>query len=86
MELSIKDGLSKYGNDKEIIVFMHYPPATKNFMDTEYINLMKKYNIKRCYYGHLHANAIKEAVEGNVQNIELKLVSSDGLDFELVKV
>ena len=29
LELSIKDGINKFGNDKEIIIFMHYPPITK---------------------------------------------------------
>ena len=86
LELSIKSGIEKYGNDKEIIVFMHYPPVTKNYMNTDYIEIMKKYNIKRCYYGHLHSQAINDAVEGNVNGIELKLVSSDGLKFELLKV
>ena len=86
LELSIKDGISKYGDDKEIIVFMHYPPLTKNYMKTEYTELMKKYNIKRCYYGHLHANSIQDAIEGNAEGIEYKLVSSDGLDFKLLKI
>lgn len=86
LELSIKDGISKYGEDKEIIVFMHYPPLTKNYMKTEYTELMTKYNIKRCYYGHLHANSIQDAIEGNVEGIEYKLVSSDGLDFKLLKI
>ena len=72
--------------DKEIIVFMHYPPLTKNYMNTDYTRLMKKYNIKRCYYGHLHANSIQDAVEGNIDGIEYKLVSSDGLDFKLLKI
>ena len=86
LELSIKSGIEKYGNDKEIIVFMHYPPLTKNNIDTDYTRLMKKYGIKRCYYGHLHANSIKDAVEGNVDGIEYKLVSSDGLDFNLLEI
>lgn len=86
LELSIKSGIEKYGNDKEIIVFMHYPPLTKNNIDTDYTRLMKKYGIKRCYYGHLHANSIKDAVEGNVDGIEYKLVSSDGLDFKLLEI
>ena len=86
LELSIKDGIQKYGEDKEIIVFMHYPPLTKNYMKTEYTELMKKYNIKRCYYGHLHANSIQDAIEGNAEGIEYKLVSSDGLDFKLLKI
>ena len=86
LELSIKDGINKFGEDKEIIVFMHYPPVTKNYMQTEYMEVMKKYNVKRCYYGHLHAQAISEAVEGVVEGIELKLVISDGVDFELIEV
>ena len=86
LKLSIENGISTYGKDKEIIVFMHYPPVTRNYMSTEYIELMKKYDIKRCYYGHLHAGSIQEAVEGNVQGIELKLVSADGLDFKLLKI
>ena len=47
LELSIKSGIEKYGNDKEIIVFMHYPPLTKTNIDTDYTRLMKKYGIKR---------------------------------------
>ncbi len=86
LELSIKDGISKYGENKEIIAFMHYPPVTKNNINTEYIKIMKKYNIKKCFYGHLHANSIQEAIEGDIQGIQLKLVSADGLDFKLLKI
>ena len=86
LELSIKDGISKNGEDKEIIVFMHYPPVTKNYMNTDYIKIMKKYNVKRCFYGHLHAGSIQDAVEGTVQGIQFKLVSADGLDFKLLKI
>lgn len=86
LELSIRSGIEQYGNDKEIIVFMHYPPVNKNYMNTEYIKIMKKYNIKRCYYGHLHANSIKDAIEGELDGIQLKLVSADGLNFKLLEV
>ncbi len=85
-ELSINSGISNYGQDKEIVAFMHYPPVCKNFIDTKYIEIMKKYNIKRCYYGHLHSISIKDAIEGNIQGIELKLVSADALDFKLLKI
>ena len=47
---------------------------------------MKKYNVKRSYYGQLHGNSIYDAVEGKIQGIELKLVSADGLDFKLIKI
>ena len=90
LELSIKDGINKFGNDKEIIIFMHYPPITKARIilqqETEFVNLMKKYNVKRCYYGHLHGASISDAIEGNIEGIEFTLVSADGLDFKLLKV
>ena len=86
LELSIKSGIEQFGKDKEIIVFMHYPPITKNYMNTRYIEIMKKYNIKKCYYGHLHANAIQDAIEGKIDEIEFKLISADGLNFSLEKV
>ena len=47
---------------------------------------MKKYNVKKCFYGHLHSTSIQEAVDGNYFGIEFKLVSADGVDFKLVKI
>lgn len=90
LELSINDGIKKYGNNKEIIVFMHYPPITNAKLiqkeELQFVNVMKKYNIKRCYYGHLHSVSIKDAVQGKVEGIEFKLVSADSLNFDLIKV
>lgn len=90
LELSIKEGINKFGEDKEIIVFMHYPPITKakiiNKQEAQFVEMMKKYNVKRCYYGHLHGASICEAIEGTVQGIEFKLVSADSLDFKLMEI
>ena len=74
LELSIQDGISKYG--KEIIVCMHYPPIDA------FLEIMKKYNVKRCLYGHLHGESHKNAVEGNIDGIEMKCVSADYVNFE----
>jgi len=90
LELSIQEGIEKYGEDKEIIVCMHYPPIMNTSIikneSTIFMDIMKKYNIKRCFYGHLHSNSIKEAVEGNIDGVNLKLISSDGLDFKLLEI
>ena len=86
LELSIQNGIKEYGEEKEIIAFMHYPPITKAYKQTEYIEILKKYNIKKCYYGHLHAGSIQEAVQGIIDGIEFTLVSSDGLIFKLLKI
>lgn len=90
LELSLQDGINKYGTDKEIIVFMHYPPITKakivSEQEAEFVQLMKKYNVKRCFYGHLHGASIADAIEDEVEGIKFKLVSADGLDFRLLKI
>ena len=90
LKLSLEDGVNKFGRDKEIIVFMHYPPISKagisNGYTKKYISIMKEYGVKKSYYGHLHGTSHSEAIEGNVDGIEFYLVSSDYLDFDLVKV
>ena len=90
LKLSLEDGINQFGRNKEIIVFMHYPPISKagisNGYTKKYISIMKEYGVKKCYYGHLHGTSHSEAIEGNVDGIEFYLVSSDYLDFDLVKV
>ena len=90
LELSIEDGIKKYGKDKEIIVFMHYPPITLSCLsqkiNMDFIETMEKYKINKCYYGHLHGTSHKDAVEGNIHGIDLKLISADYLDFNLLKI
>ena len=84
-KLSIQDGLKKFGKEKQILAFLHYPPFFKENVPEEinWIKTMKNYKIKTCFYGHLHGEAHKEAFEGELQGIEFKLVSADFLKFQL---
>ena len=88
LELSIKDGIEKYGDNKEIIICMHYPPFNKyEEIEFNFIETMKKYNVTKCIYGHLHGEeSHKEAKEGLVNGIDFKLVSCDYTRFDLFKV
>ncbi len=89
LKLSIESGIKNFGNDKEIITFIHYPPFYKENEvpeEIDFIKTLSKYNIKKCYYAHLHGDSHKEAIEGNVKDIEFKLVSSDYLKFDLIKI
>lgn len=88
LDLSIQDGINKYGDDKEIIVCMHYPPFNKyEEAEFSYIDIMKKYNVVKCIYGHLHGETShKEAKEGLINGIEFKLVSSDYTGFDLIEL
>ena len=87
LEMSIKDGLQRFGEDKEIIVCMHYPPF--NGYTKEELNLvktMKKYNAKICIYGHVHGEVGKDAKQGMIDGIRFIMASSDQTNFDLIKI
>lgn len=79
LRASLEDGLKKGG---EPVVFLHYPPVYGSQECSEIIDVLLEYNIKKCYYGHIHGvNNIKNAIEGEYKGINFKLVSCDKLDF-----
>ena len=79
LELSLKSSLKFEHSEK--LVFMHYPPVTAKSQASGFIDVMKKYGITRCYYGHLHGEGIKGAIEGQFEGIMLGLISADYLNF-----
>ena len=54
--------------------------------EIDFSKILKKYNIKKCYYAHLHGESHKDALEGVYDDIEFKLISSDYLNFDLLKI
>ena len=89
LKLSINDGKKKFGDDKEMIAFIHYPPFYKEAIipeEIDFIKTLKNNNINKCYYAHLHGDSHKDAVEGEINGMEYKLVSSDYLEFNLLKI
>ncbi len=78
-----------FTNRKEILVFMHYPPyeIKEDKIINPYAPLFEDYNIKTCYYGHLHG----EQAYGDIEDFEYnkvtyKLVSADYLNFKLLRI
>ncbi len=89
LKISINKGMNEFGTDKEMITFIHYPPFYKEEIIPEEIDFsktLKNYNIEKCYYAHLHGESHKDAIEGLVNGIEYKLISSDYLKFDLLKI
>lgn len=81
LEASLKSAqdLTKY-------VFLHYPPRYKGYECNEILQLLKDYDVQRCFYGHLHGASHKLAVEGLWDGIDYRLVSADKLNFVPFKV
>jgi len=79
--IRLEFSLKSVENDDEKIVFLHYPPIFYNIRCDEIIEILHKYNVKRCYYGHLHGYAFKHAFIGTDEGISYELISSDYIKF-----
>ncbi len=86
LENSIIDGIQKYGEDKPIIVCMHYPPLLKDLKNNEFTKILEKYNVKYCLYGHLHGKSHMNVFDGIYNNVNYKMVSCDYTGFKLIKI
>lgn len=76
----------KSAGDRQKIVFLHYPPKYKGYECKEILELLKRYEVRCCYYGHLHGASHGLALEGLWDGINFKLVSADKLGFKPYKV
>jgi len=84
--IRLEASLAAAGDCDEIIMFLHYPPIYRKYACRPMLDLFERYGVKRCYYGHLHAEAREFAFEGVRDNVEYKLVSGDRLDFEPYRI
>ena len=65
---------------KEIIAFFHFPPLWGEFICPEILNVLREYNITRCYFGHIHGCYSQGSVF-KWENIEFRMISADFIDF-----
>ncbi len=71
----------KAAGDKEKLVFLHYPPRYKGYTCQEILDLLEKYGVRQCFYGHLHGASHKLAMEGLWDGVYYRLLSADYLNF-----
>ena len=77
LEASITEALKL---NAPLAVFLHYPPVYSGFVCEEIIEVLKKYDIKKVYHGHIHGAGFNNAVK-EYEGIEFKLVSCDCNNF-----
>jgi len=83
--IRLETSLNSAGNQNKM-VFLHYPPRYKGYECREIIELLERYEVRRCFYGHLHSESHKLAVEGLWGGVEYRLVSADYIGFKPVTV
>ena len=64
-----------------ILCFLHYPPLYQGYECPEILEILKKYQVLQCCYGHLHGPAIRRRLEGKRGDIGFSLISADYLGF-----
>ncbi len=72
--------------DREKLCFLHYPPRYGSYRCQEIQDLLLRYGVKQCYYGHLHGSSHAMAFQSAWDGISYHLVSADYLDFRPVRV
>ena len=67
----------KAAEGKPIYCFLHYPPIYQGYKCPEMLELLDKYEVERCYYGHLHGYTHRRAFEGMREKTEYALIAAD---------
>ena len=76
----------KSAGDLPKLVFLHYPPRYKGYECREILDLLEKYEVRRCFYGHLHGPSHKLAMQGLWGGIDFQLTSADYLNFQPLRL
>ena len=76
----------KAAGDKQKICFLHYPPRYRGYECPEILALLKKYEVRQCCYGHLHAESHKLAIEGPYDGVEFRLCAADFINFSPIRL
>lgn len=72
--------LQEASPEKEIIVFMHFPPFWNGKASDGLIAALKEYGIKRVYFGHIHGNYTVPP-HFIYDGIDMHIISADYLKF-----
>ena len=78
LEASISAGIAM---GLEPLVFLHYPPVYGDYVCGEIMEVLRRYGIRNCWYGHLHGAARNRAFTGEYEGIVMKLIAADSVGF-----
>ncbi len=76
----------KAAGDAPKLVFLHYPPKYQGYACPEILELLEKYEVSQCFYGHIHGKGHASAYQGNLGCTEYHMVSGDYLDFQPYRI
>ncbi|MBE6674888.1 MAG: serine/threonine protein phosphatase [Ruminococcaceae bacterium] len=80
LKMSLEEAIKLRTDNEQILVFFHFPPVFNSFVCDEIVDILLEYNIKNCYFGHIHGTySIPRSTE--YKGINFSLISSDFCNF-----
>ena len=76
----------KAAGEAEKLAFLHYPPLYLNYRCPGILDLLARYGVRECCYGHIHSKGCRSAFLGEDNSVRYRLVSADYLDFIPLKI
>ena len=76
----------KAAGEREKLCFLHYPPLYRGYRCQEILDLLERYGVRLCCYGHIHGKGCAAAFNGWRDGTEFKLISADFVNFTPVKL
>ena len=73
-------------DDETLIAAIHFPVFNSKGVFSEFLDIMLRYGVDLCIYGHLHGEACRSAIEGLVKGIDFRFISADHLGFKPMKL
>lgn len=68
------------------IVLLHYPPFNEIQQPSGFTELLEKFKVEHCIFGHLHGGVGQKSFDGCKNGVNYHLVACDALDFQLKKI
>ena len=85
-ELMRLEASLKAAGDREKLCFLHYPPVYRGYRCQPILDLLHRYGVRQCWYGHLHSESHKLAITGLYEGVEFHLAAADYTGFRPVAV
>jgi predicted phosphohydrolase len=86
LEMSLQDAKSKAIGKEKIVAIMHYPPFNATRDDSAFTELLEKYGVSACVYGHLHGKNCRDELCTTKNGIKYYLTSCDLMQHQVAEI
>lgn len=84
LELSLKSAAGIASAN--IITALHFPPFNRKNKPSIFTELLEKYAVKICVFGHIHDSGRDYIFQGIRNGVEYRFVAADGIDFTPLRI